>query len=83
MSPAIIIAIGVALIAALVAALLIARRSGEALGAKPAYGHELDAPAARRRRPATARGAAILACILVALGAMGAGFYVALGNGQH
>jgi hypothetical protein len=86
MSPAIVLAIGIAIATALGVALVAARRAGGTLGPEADYGHELDVqPRGRHGRRATPAGRqrAMLAMIVAALAALGAGLATALSRGPH
>ena len=86
MSPGIVLAIGIAIATALGVALIAARRAGDSIGPEADYGHELDAPARGRRgryaNPA-ARQRAMLAIVVAALAALGAGLATALLQGPN
>ena len=87
MNVGVILAIGIGVATALVLALFAARRAGDSIGPEANYGRELEAPApgARRRRAIRpeARQRAMLAAIVAALAAIGAGLATALSQGPH
>ena len=86
MSPGIIIAIGIGIATALGVALLAAQRAGQTGSADSDYGRELEAlPGARRRRGLApgARQRVMLAAVVAALAAIGAGLATALIQGPH
>ena len=86
MSPGIIIAIGIGIATAPVMALVAARSAGGGMGPDESYGHELDAPRTMRGRRGMAPGRrqrAVLAIVVAALAALGAGLATGLSQGTH
>jgi hypothetical protein len=87
MSPGIILAIGIATATALGVALVAVRRAGQEMGPEAGYGRELEAqPRSGRQRGAVSPGARqrlMLAIVIAAIAALGAGFATFLIQGPQ